>query len=241
MKKRFALALGLLVLSAFTVSALDQKIESVISKIRENQAKILDMSANITTILKSDAKEKKSIQQSGTIKIKGDDMSRMEMTAPVPQITITNKDKLAVINPATGKSFVQDLKKLRAQTGKDNIGKNPLDQTKMLDYFDLTIEEKGIISKSFIITGVPKDKNNFMGKVKFYVDGRNVPTKVEIYNTENKLISSSELEYIKIKDIWVMSKNKSWITVPGGKMDVSMSFENIKINEGIADSIFEIK
>lgn len=242
MKKKILLALSLLCVCAFSAGAIDPKLEGVISKLRENQSKIQDMSASIVTVLKSDTKEKKSMEQRGTLMIKGDNMSKMEMTAPVAQITVTNKDKMAIINPSTGKSMVQDLKKMRKDSGKDDIGKNPLDQTRILDMFDLSMEERGIISKSYVITGVPKDKNKFMCKIKFYVDaGRNVPTKVEVYNAQDKVISSSDLEYTKIKDIWVMSKNTSWISIPGGKMDVSMKFENIKINEGISDSAFAIK
>ncbi len=242
MKKRLALVLGLLVLCAFSATALDPKIEGIISKIKENQMKIKDLSADIVTLIKSDTKDKKSLEQKGSILVKGEDKSRMEMTAPVPQITVTSKDKMMVVNPATGQKFVQDLKKLRKQTGKEDLGQNPLDQTKILDYFDLTVEERGIISKSYVITGTPKNKNKFMGKVKFYVDeGRYVPTKIEIYNAEGKLISGTDLGYIKIKDIWVVDKNSSWISVPGGKMEVSMRFNNIKINEGVSDKAFEIK
>ena len=242
MKKSIIWGISLLAVLSVSSSAIDTKVQNILSKIRENQSKIEDMSATVTTKIQSNAKEKKSMEQKGTILIKGENNSRMEMTAPIAQVTITNKDKMAVINPSTGKKIVQDLNKIRKETGKSDIGKNPLDQTKILDYFDLTVEEKGIISKSFVVTGVPKDKNKFMGKIKFYIDaGRYVPTKVEIFNGENKIISSSVLEYKKIKDIWILSKNSSWITIPDGKMDVTMAFDNIKVNEGISDKAFEIK
>lgn len=244
MYKKLAGFVALFVLLAFCVSfaAMDPKIDGIIKSIRDNQGKIKDMSAKIVTIIRSDAKEKKTMEQIGSLMTKGEDKSRMEMTAPVNQITITNKDKIAVINPQTGQKFVQDLRKLRKQAGQDAIGSSPTDQTKILDYFNLSVEEKGIFNKSYVIIGVPKKKNQFMGKMKFYVDGgRNVPTKIEVYNAQDKLISVSDIEYKKIKDIWVISKNSSWIAVPGGKMDVEMKFEDIKINEGIPDKVFEIK
>lgn len=244
MRKKLVCFIGFCVLLACCVSfaAMDPKIDGIIKSIRDNQGKIKDMSAKIITVIKSDAKEKRTMEQVGSLMTKGEDKSRMEMTAPVNQITITNKDKIAVINPQTGQKFVQDLKKLRKDAGQDAISSSPTDQTKILDYFNLSIEEKGFINKSYVIIGVPKKKNQFMGEMKFYVDGgRNVPTKIEVYDAKDKLISVSDIEYKKIKDIWVISKNSSWITVPGGKMTVEMRFEDLKINEGIPDKVFEIK
>ena len=49
------------------------------------------------------------------------------------------------------------------------------------------------------------------------------------------------MEYKNIKNIWVLSKNTSWVEVPGGKMEVTMKLEDVKINESISDSEFEIK
>ncbi len=241
-KKRIVLALGMLLLVSAMSFAADPKIDGVIAKIRDNQNKIQDLSANISTKLRSDTKDKKSLEQKGSIMIKGADMSRMEMSSPIPQLSVTNKDKMMMVNPATGQKMVQDLKKLRKQTGKDDLGQNPLDQTRILDYFNLSLEEKGIFFKSFVLSGTPKDPKKFAGTIKFYVDeSKYVPTKIEIYNQENKLVSLSNLSYTKIKDIWVVNKNSSWIVIPNGKMYVDMKFENIKINEGISDKAFEIK
>ncbi|MBI5701223.1 outer membrane lipoprotein carrier protein LolA [Candidatus Saganbacteria bacterium] len=242
MNKKFIL--GFVFFLAFSVSsfAMDQKIEDLLNKVRANQNKIEDMSADITTVIKSDMKDKKAMEQKGSIMVKGSDASRMEMTSPLNQVTITNKDKMEVLNPATGQKFVQDLKKLKGKLGQSSVGSSPIDQTKVLDYFDLKLEEKGVISKSYIITGVPKEKNKFMGMMKFYIDGsRNLPVKIEIYNTSDKLVSASDIDYTKVKDIWVISKNTSSIVVPGGKMEIEMRFDNVKVNEGLSDKLFEIK
>lgn len=235
------LSLLLLVLFAFSMTAFaaDPKITEIVAKMRENQTKVKDMKANITTIVKSDMKGAKNIEQNGSIMVKGTDKSRMEMTQPVNQITITNKDKMMMVNQETGQKYTQDLAKLRKQMGRDDVGQSPMDQTKILDYFNLTMEQKG---KDCIITGVPKEKNKVMGKIRFYVDSdRYVPTKMEIYSPQGKIISTTKLEYQKIKDIWVVSNNSSQITVPGGSMQVEMKFENVKVNEGIDEKNFEIK
>lgn len=252
MKKRLLPAVSFFLLLTFcaafagqvpsVVAGPDPKLENLISKLRENQDKIQDMSATIVTTIKSDMKEKRTMEQKGTIQTKGKDKTRMEMITPMKQISITNGDKMAMINPETGQKFVQDLKKLKKQTGKQDLSGSPIDQTKILDYFNLSMKEEGIFQKSYVITGTPKEKNQFMGKIVFFVDaGRNVPTKIEIYNPQGKLISSTDMEYVKIKGLWVVSKTSSSMTIPGGKMDVSMRFEDVKINEGIPDSVFDVK
>lgn len=230
------------ILFAFTTAAFaDVSVSDVISKIRDNQSKIKDFSAKVTTTLKSD-NNKKAMRQTGLIFIKDKQKNRMEMLEPMKQITIVDKDKMMVLNPDTGKKTIQDLKKLRKQTGQSDLGQNPLDQTKMLDYLNLSIEEKGIIKKSFIITGIPKDKKMPAGKIKFYVDGNDfIPQKIELYNAEDKLLTSSELTYTKIENILVITNTSSWILVPNGKIFVEMKFEDIKVNKGLSDQLFEIK
>jgi len=233
MKKIVVLVLGLLFLSS-SVFAVSLTPADVIAKIRDNQNKIQDLSAQITTTIKSD-KEKKSMEQKGVIMVKGNDKSRMEMLSPMAQLTVTNGDKMMITNPATGKKFGK-------QTGQSDVGQNPLDQTKILDSLNLSMEEKGFFFKSYVITGTPKKQNAMMGKIKFYVDGgKFVPTKLEIYNSQDKLVTASDINYTKIKDIWVISQNSSWIDVPGGKVTISMKFSDVKVNEGIDDKVFEIK
>ncbi|OGC21385.1 hypothetical protein A3J90_04590 [candidate division WOR-1 bacterium RIFOXYC2_FULL_37_10] len=215
--------------------------EEIVSKIHENQNKINSMSAKIVTTIKSD-KNSKAIEQKGIMKTKGHGKVLIEMEKPVKQVTIINGDKMFVENKSTGQKFVQDLSKIRQQTGQKNVGGDPFDQTKILDNFNLSLEEKGFFKKSYIITGIPKDKSSLFSKIKFYVDAsRSVPTKLEIYDANDKLVTQADVEYKNIKNIWVLSKNTSWVEVPGGKMEVTMKLEDVKINESISDSEFEIK
>ncbi|OGC06297.1 hypothetical protein A2526_04225 [candidate division WOR-1 bacterium RIFOXYD2_FULL_36_8] len=239
MKRIFSCLLFFLFFTSVVFAA--PSAQDIISKIRQNQDKIKDMSAKVVTIIKSD-KEGKALEQKGVILTKGKDKVRIMMETPMRQLTITNGNKMYIENKDTGQKFVQDLQKIREKTGQKNIGGDPLDQTKILDTFYLSLEEKGIFKKSYIITGVPKDTNSLFGKVKFYVDASSyVPTKLEVYDTDNKLLTKSEVEYKKIGDIWVLSQNKSWLNVPGGKMDVVMKLEDIRVNKGIPDSEFVIK
>jgi outer membrane lipoprotein-sorting protein len=223
---------------------MDPAIEEVLSRVKANQAKIKDMQADIETIIKSTLGEKKRMEQKGHLWIKGESKSKMEITQPLKQITINSGDKMAMINPETGQKFVQDIKKIKDKMGQTELGRTPMDQTKALEYFNLKLKSEGggfFKKKEIIIEGTPKEPNKFLGKVVFHIDDeRHLPVKVEIFNPQGGLVSTSDLEYQKIKDIWVIAKNMSEVKMPNGKMEVEMKFNNVKVNEGIADREFKI-
>lgn len=228
--------------SVAAVGQIDPAIQEILAKVKDNQGKIKDMQAEVITVIRSEIGQKKTMEQKGKMWIKGADKTKMEITSPIKQISITSGDKMIVVNPETGQKYVQDLKMLRKKTGQVDFGSNPMDQTKALAYFNLKLKKAGGLlgPRENIIEGTPREKNKFLGKVNFIIDaGRNLPTKIEIYNPQGSLVSSSDIEYIKIKDIWVIEKNKTIVKMPNGKMDVEMKFQNIKLNEGIADSVFE--
>lgn len=222
---------------SFAISAQD-----LIQKIRDNQGKIKDLSADIITTIKTNGKQSKQMEQKGSLLVKGNNQSRMEMKTPMHQIVVVNKDKMLILNPDTGQKMTQDLKKLREKSGVGGDNQNPFDQTKILDTFNLTVKEEGIIGKTYVVIGEPKDKKSMMGKVKFYIDAdKMVPTKIEISDSKGKPFTTSNLEYTKIKDIWILSKTQSSVNFPGGAMNVIMKFDNLKVNEGISDKMFEVK
>jgi outer membrane lipoprotein-sorting protein len=240
--KVFIFSLAVLLIASMATAAM--KVEDLLTKIREGQSKVKDLQADITTIIKSDMGGKKEAEQKGHIWIKGEDKSKMEMISPLRQISITSGKKMAVINPETGQKFVQDLTAMRKKTGQMDLGKNVMDQTKALEYFNLSVKEVGGFFggvKEYVISGTPKEKNKFLGRIEFTVDAKKyVPTRIDIYNPKNSLVSSSAIEYVQIKDIWVITRNLSEVKLPSGKMRMEMRFDNIKVNEGMPDKIFEI-
>lgn len=243
MKKKIMCLLVLLsVLVSVTSAAI--KVEDLLAKIKEGQSKVKDLQADIVTIIRSDMGGKKEAEQKGHIWIKGEDKSKMEMVSPLKQISITSGKKMAVINPETGQKFVQDLEAMRKKTGQMDLGKNVMDQTKALEYFNLSVKEVGGFFggiKEYVISGTPKEKNKFLGRIEFTVDAKKfVPTRIDIYNPQGNLVSSSAIDYAQIKDIWVIAKNVSEVKLPSGKMKMEMRFENIRLNEGIPDKEFQI-
>ena len=238
--------IGILICFMIGLSALaiDLAVEDILAKVSTNQSLIKDMQADITTVIKSEMKGKMESEQKGKIWIKGEDKSKIEMIKPVAQITITSGGKMMAVDPATGQKMVQDLTKLREKTGQPDLGQGSMDKKKMLDYFNLKLRTvSGIFGvKEYVIEGRPKKANKFLGRVDFTIDSnRYLPVKIEIYSPEGKLVSATKIEYIKIKNIWVISKSASEIKLPAGNLKAEMRYDNIKLNEGIADSVFKIE
>jgi outer membrane lipoprotein-sorting protein len=179
---------------------------------------------------------------------KGQDKSKIEMLSPTRQITITNGDQMTIINTESGQKTVQDLKKLRDKSGALAGGQSggQMSLEKISEFFYLSVRKldpatAGSVD-TYVITGVPKQQNRFMGKMEIYVDGDKwLPVKVLMYDTKGKVMSQSEIEYAEVSGIMVPAKNVSKVTTPMGKMDIEMTFENVKVNKGISDKEFEVK
>ncbi|MBU0672745.1 MAG: hypothetical protein KJ732_06955 [Candidatus Margulisbacteria bacterium] len=226
-------------------------LPTLLEKIQTNQKKINDMYAETTTTIKSNIsmpgstdKGSQTMVQKGKMWTKGKDKSKIEMLSPTKQITITNGDQMAIINPETGQKMIQDLKKLKGQ-GAGGKGQGEMDLAKAMEYFDLSVKQ--LEDGNYVITGKPKEVNRFLTKMEFYVDStRWVPVKILMYGQKDKLMSQSEIEY-KAFDVgeddqaYLPIKNISNVNTPMGKMSVEMEFGNIKVNKGIGDKEFEIK
>ena len=254
-----------LLLCFFLVSlsyAVDLTLRDLFNKIQSNQSKIKDMYAETTTTITSsismpgaESKGPQKMVQKGKMWMKGKDKSKIEMLSPMKQITITNGDQMAIINPVTGQKMVQDLSKIRGQGIKGSRDQGAMDLEKALEYFDLKVRkldalkpgnlsaEGGSASggETYVIEGVPKEANKFLGKMEFYVDSdRWLPVKIMMYDPKGKIVSQSAIEYGEFSGAWTPIKNISDVNSPMGKMNLEMKYENIKINQGVSDSKFKI-
>lgn len=247
MKKIAALFLvSLMLLVARTPSfAADLTLEDLMEKVQTNQGKIKDMYAETETVMISSmsipGQTKKGPQkmvQKGKMWTKGSDKSKIEMLSPTKQITITNGDKMLMINPETGQKMVQDLSKIKGQ-GSRGQGPGEMSLEKAMEYFDLSLKKD---NDSYVITGIPKERNKFMSKMEFYLDSKRwVPTKILMYGGNGKLLSRSEIEYEKISGVFVPVRNSSNVNTPMGKMEIEMVYSNIKVNQGIKDEVFRVE
>ena len=245
MYRKMLTALFLLsVLVCVRVFSADLSLDNLITNLQGNQNKVRDMYTETVTTITSNmampgqqSKGSQKMVQKGKMWTKGQDKTKIEMLSPMKQVTITNGDQMATINLETGQKVIQDLKKLRAQSGMGEASQQmSLDKAK--EFFNLSSVKRG---NDYVITGVPKKDNKFIGKMEFYVDsGRWVPVKIMMYDSKGKLVSESSIEYKQFSGVWLPVKNKSNVTTPMGKMDVEMLFEKVRVNQGISDKEFKI-
>jgi|GEM_PF-1314834 outer membrane lipoprotein-sorting protein len=249
-KKIFA-SLLIVLFTAIISDAADLSLDDLVNKIKANQDKIKDLYAETITVISSnmslpgqEGKGPQKMVQKGKMWTKGEDKSKLEVFSPTHQITITNGDQMVMINPDTGQKMVQDLKKLKGETasskGQGGMGQMSLAKTK--EYFNLSVVSRADTGKTvYLVTGVPKKENKIIGKIEFYVDSEKLtPVKVIIYDPKGGLVSQSILEYKEINGILIPVKSSSQINTPMGKMDVELTYNNLKLNQGISDGEFKI-
>ncbi|OGC12061.1 hypothetical protein A3K48_06265 [candidate division WOR-1 bacterium RIFOXYA12_FULL_52_29] len=224
-------------------------VDLIVKKVQLNQDRINDMYAETTTLISSnlslpgsEKSEPQKMTQQGKIWTKGKEKSKVEMLSPVKQITVTNGDKMMVVNPETGQKVVQDLKKLREQSGLPGSSQQ-MDLEKAKQYFEFTVANQGVPGKAiYVISGSPKKENKFLSRMELYIDGQRwIATKILMYGSKGELVSQSDIEYAIVGGVWVPKKNVSFVSTPAGRMDVEMTFDNIKVNRGISDSVFKVE
>jgi outer membrane lipoprotein-sorting protein len=260
MKKYLVIVFVLIVLASFVSFAADVpstvSAQDIIASMKAQQALITDMQADTQTTIVSNismpgtpSKGAQTMTQTGHIWQKGTDRSKTEITSPNHQITITNGNMMTIISPDTGQKMTQDLSKGLGASGQG------IDSTKALDYFDLTVRrlegstgevypDQSVGANIYVISGTPKQTNKFLGRMDFFIDTtRNVPVRVAMYDPNGNLMSLSQMEYESVDigstEVYVPQKVTSIVTMQMGSINTEMTYENVKVNQGINDSVFE--
>lgn len=227
-----------------SVFAADITVSDLLARMKTQQALITDMQADTKTTITSNlsmpgqpSNGPQTMTQTGHIWTKGKDKSKTEIISPTKQTTITNGNIMTVIDPASGRKLTQDMSKLPGAGGKS------MDPEKALDYFDLSVTESG--STEYVLTGTPKQANQFLGRMDFFIDGaRNIPVRIAMYAPKGALMSLSEMEYEPVQvssseTAYVATKIKSIVTMQMGSVNSEMEYEDVKVNQGIEDKEFE--
>lgn len=231
-KKIFCLMLIVLFMASVSNAI---SLDDLINKLQSSQNKIKDMQADISTKMTTSMQGMPAMNQKGKIWIKGN-KNKMEISSPMKQVTITNGDKMAVVNPVTGQKQVTDLSKIPGGSSQGGSSSMNFDEAKKK--FDFTMKN---VSGGYQITGIPKEKNQFMGKIEVFVDSsKMVPTKIKMISPQGEVLSDTSIEYKKVSGINVTYKTISKVNLPKGKMTMEMTYSNIKVNSGISDSVFDI-
>lgn len=237
MLKRILLIITIFFSIVSISAAADLTVDEILANLQSNQSAIKDMSADTVTTITSTMKGMKSMTQKGNILMKYPDKSRVEMFEPIHQITISDGQKIMVINKDTGQKYEQEISKGQNITASGSGGLANFDKAK--EMFDFSVKQDG---NNYIITGLPKDVNSkkFLGKMEFNVDAsRWLASKVKVYTPQGKLISESAMDYEQIAEVWVLTKTISNVSTPMGSMKMEMEYQNVKVNRGVKDSEFK--
>ncbi len=218
-------------------SAQTLSLNDVLSKLQSNKSKIVDMYDEIKTTMTGQGKmASMNSTQSSIMWTKGDDKSKIEMLSPIKQTTIRNGDTLVIIDKNTGRKTVKDLTKDKYAASAS--GQGAMDFERLKEMFDLSIDSS---SEYYVIECKPK-KSGLFGKIEICVDTQKyIPSKILIYDKNNKIINQTTMEYKDFLGVFVPVKTISTVDSPLGKMNINVEYSNIKVNEGIEDSEFEIK
>jgi len=243
-KKIIAIFLFCLFLAPLALAA-DLTLEALMEKSQANQDRIKDLFVETETTMVSNmslpgqaSKGPQKMVQTGRMWTKGSDKAKIELLSPTKQTTIRNGEKMLIIYPETGQKMVQDLSKIKGQ-GAGFKGQENMNLEKAMEYFDLSVKHVG---DNYIVTGIPKEENKFMSKMEFYLEAKSwLPTKILMYGANGKLLSQSMIEYETISDVPVPVKNVSSVSTPMGTMNIEMVYKNVKVNQGIKDSVFKIE
>ncbi len=247
-KRSIVIIIAILLVPCFSYSA-DISPEAIIALMKAQQALITDMQADTTTTIVSNlsmpgatSKGPQTMVQTGHVWQKGTDKSKTEITSPTKQTTITNGNIMTIIDPSSGRKITQDLNQGLGAGGQGMY------QTKALDYFNLTVQKSGGAtgeSATYILSGTPKEANQFLGRIDFIIDAdKYIPVRIAMYTPQGALMSLSEMEYEPVQvssaeTAYVVTKVKSIVTMQMGSVNSQMEYDNIKVNEGIEDSVFE--
>ena len=231
LKVCFSYLFLLLFVSSFSFAS-DLFLEDLVSNLKANQDKIKDMYCEMNTTIRQGTGS--PMTQSAKMWTKGEDKSRMEMESPVKQTVIRNGDKSAIID-SSGHKTVNDVNN---STMGSMGSQSKIDIEKLKKAFDPKVKAT---DDGYIIEGTPKEKNQFLGKMEIYIDSENwVSTKILIYDTHDKVITQTQIDYKEISGAFVPVKSLTESKTMGMNMTIDVKFENVKVNQGISDSKFEI-
>ncbi len=213
------------------------KADDVIAKLVSQQSQVKDFSADIETSTKmTDARD--TFILNGKIWSKGPKMAKMILYTPEPQTTITNGDKLVMID-AKGEKTVMDIPPVQGlDAAANNQGR--IDFGRFTELFNISIKPSKVAGTIKLVC-FPKAGMVIKGKTEMVIDCNQwVPIYMTTYNEKGKMQASTDIKYAQFDGISIPVKIVANAVVPTGKAVMEMEFSNVKINQGISDSEFTV-
>lgn len=215
-----------------------QTVEGVLSSLESRQKMLKTLQADITTIIQPYGDEGPEIRQTGKIFTETPNKSRVEITSPFNQVTITNGNKMQIEDPHGKRSRPEDLSKMSDKPVMPQGG-GATQLAEALGQFDLRIREQA--GKVIEIEGTPKKTNANLTKIVVIISKEILlPIQITLWGPA-EMMSDTHIEYQRISGIYVPVKNRAEVALAHGKMTVDIQFENIIVNQPLPEEIFQIR
>ena len=231
-----------------SIRILDPTTQEILKKVADNYAKISDFSADMTLSSTLDAKpfgatdycryyfqapnkEKTETFNDSTRKVK-------------TEIVIVDKSTMYFIDPVNKNKEQVDL---LSDTGVSSDQFNQMDIYYNLDNFlknhDVTRDDfkTDFNNMIVVINAAPKIKNDLYSRIEIYVDyAKGLIVKMLHYKNDELPQILEALGSRKMANgAWVVNKVRKNPNFTAGNLMVTLVYENIKINSGLSDVIFD--
>ena len=206
---------------------------------RQNEIQTLE--ADITTNVHSTHKNFPTVRQQGKIYVKSPNRSRVEITTPYKQTTITNGNQIKVIDEESGQYQISDISEKEGAAPLLPHGGGAIDPVKALEYFDLRITKN--TNKEIVLEGIPKKQTPSLTKLVLTLSAEHfLPVHIALWGEEGQRISDTTITYRIISGIYVPFRNDATVLLPdANKMNVEIEFKNVAVNAPIPDEQFQIE
>jgi|GEM_PF-3942414 len=232
MRKRLLFFLISVSLFAPITAATPQKL---LARYFDNLKKIVTMKARIVLQIK---------RGDNFSYMKGDFLSkgiklRMRMPPPFDFILVSNGRKAFFYLKAENTVYMYAPDQFPKEYG------NPLEEQKeSLDRIgNLTAAGYGYIGwkKLAIYEGVPKGADQFVSKIRIWVDeASGLLYRMESVDLHGKLVSRTEMQkYREIDGIWINLQTQSWTQADRVTMESTTEYQNLQLNLPLEDAEFE--
>ncbi len=241
------------------------EVDDVIAALQNNIDKVQDMQCDVEMSI--DMGDMGTQRQTMKMWSKGRDKMRMEMNAPAVPMSpstmsrgpssgkmtmIMNGDKMIMDTPEGKKTLSAGSSASPLSPGQaaspgmnlqqdfgEFLKKNKVSIVSGKKSFIKNLLSRGETPKEVVLEVIPEDKDPMIQKMEMTVDmERAVITKQKMFS--NYGTTKMDMEYENIKGAWVIKRINMTIPTPIGKTGkMTIEYENLKVNQGIGDDMFE--
>ncbi|MFC1517943.1 outer membrane lipoprotein carrier protein LolA [Candidatus Margulisiibacteriota bacterium] len=230
----------LLLISIFLITSIfpcnASEVSDLIKKIQEAQPQYADLETKVEINTISPLLGDKSIKQVQKIYRKGKDKERIDVIEPIKQTTIIN-GKYLYQKDAQGRVIKQDLEEVTSKALGFSYSPDRIEN--IMKAFELTASQN---ADSVVLTGIPKElaADALITKVVMtFTKDTLLLNRIQAYRNQ-ELLMTSEMNHTLVNEQPVLKELNTQIFMEGMPLSSQAVYSEIKLDQGLADSLFEV-